>query len=1289
MINEENNDDLQNLSELKLLESLNLGSKKIIREESKEDNFESELQNLLSKINTQLDNIRNFANLNNTNYNYSNPIITNLPVKNNNINNYLKNTQDNNNSNYQSLFNANPPLEKTNDYNMLKSKKPEDTDFSKENNNNYAMKNQKESITNLSAFKFSNNYISMNNNNNQEYNNPQDHINHVNDTNFNLLNSFNNQTNVIENNNTNNNNGVIENNFFGIKTSKIKNAESINDDNYIIFKSDNENPNNFTKNNENNNINNVIKEEEKEEEKIGGSNNNHNDDVQKISDNNDFNIDDVPEIDNINDVNNNSNENNIESRNNNNVNNSNENNIISRNNNNDGFNTNIIPEGNFKLDVDEIKMSEDLNEEENNEKKEEEEEKIRKEKEEEEKKRKEEEENIRKKEEEENIRKNDEEQKIRKEEEVISIEDEKSEKKEIKNDNKSKKQKDILKNNNIYDNNEHPVKEKEEKGKDEMNCDKIEEVKSIHNNLPAPESANISEVMQHQGNDNLMNGLKILNENINEENNNDEKKEVEDDSKEKKEEKKEEKENGKTENLKDKGKETNQSYSKKFSQDLRTNSMPQKNPRKMKEIPDGKKIQKAFTQKDIMIKAYIKKREKLDTQPDLSNIEDCITLEKLVQEEKALKDIIPDFNEKILDKEKKENIINREYSLIKTKSLQFDIKEDERLSQKMADLNSHPDLMKNIFETKGLINIKEYKGDIDTIFDEEIEEINCPIGEIENFESFIQRFFLNDNLEIKELFKKYFSNWRKVLGDGNSFYRILMFSIFEAYILSNNLEELKYILSEMTSDEFIKVYEKQKIDYKKCFSIFSIILNFLEKKEKARAYEILLRSYLLKDFSFDKLLIAYIRRVVAIYINELKKVINDTEKCDDNKFNSYLIESTNIEPTFLIFCMIQYLFNISMIFLTLKGELAKPFHNHINFMDQEEENDYPVICFGYFFSSYYKLYHTEFEEKNQFELKLMENNNKQLTYIFKDLKQCKKCDKKTENILFIEKKFILCKNCLEDHLSYACNFRADAFKEGGFLGLEYYTRPIKLCDNYYIDDLEIMELLESLNIINALCQKYNDTICDKCKDKNDDKDYYVFKCGCTFCEECIESFVLSLTGGIKYLNPFELKEFDSVKCLCGKQFDFEDAIKHVKSSQNDMKESSMRLKNYINTLCLLCTKQLRDEDKRSPNQFRSITKYKIIKLKKNMKNERSNNVDYMEIEHLICEPCYKKNFKGKSFDDIDEEENEEDEQDERVMKDKYVDLEKGKIKCEICCRTHDLDPKFSNEGECCSACDIF
>ena len=58
MNNENENDDLQNLSGLKLLESLNLGHRKIRKEESKEDNFENEIHNLLSKLNTQLNNIK-------------------------------------------------------------------------------------------------------------------------------------------------------------------------------------------------------------------------------------------------------------------------------------------------------------------------------------------------------------------------------------------------------------------------------------------------------------------------------------------------------------------------------------------------------------------------------------------------------------------------------------------------------------------------------------------------------------------------------------------------------------------------------------------------------------------------------------------------------------------------------------------------------------------------------------------------------------------------------------------------------------------------------------------------------------------------------------------------------------------------------------------------------------------------------------------------------------------------------------------------------------------------------
>ena len=823
------------------------------------------------------------------------------------------------------------------------------------------------------------------------------------------------------------------------------------------------------------------------------------------------------------------------------------------------------------------------------------------------------------------------------------------------------------------------IKEKGDKKEDDLNFD-LEDIKSIATqNLPAPESVNISGIgIPSSGNpNNKQNELKKNNI------------DVDDDQKE------QEKEEN-PEDKKENNKKSQKKLNKKLTSELRTNSMPHNSSSKLKsDILVKKEVKKSYTQKDNPIRAYIKKRELLDTHPDISNIEDYITLTDLVEDEKALKDIIPDFKEKILDKESKADINNREFNLIKHKTLPEDIRADEQISQNLGELPaSHPEIMKEIYEKKGIPNIQEYKNDEieNAIFGEEMEDINCPIGGVEDLDSFLQKYFLNENLDIKGLCKRYFAKWRRILCDGNSFYRIIMFSIFEAYILSNNLQELKYLLSEITSDEYIAIYKEKKIDYETCFSIFSIILNYLEKKQNVKAYEILLKSYLLKDNKFDKLLITYLRRLISIYVNELKNKINENnpekfnEICNKNKFNTYLIENTNIEPTFLILCIIQYLFNINMIFLCLKGELSKPIQNQINFVDEE---NYPIIYIGFFFSSYYKLYPQDFEEKYNYKFNLIENNNKQLTFIFKDPKPCKKCAEDTEHIFFVEKKFIICKKCLEDHLSYACNFRADAFKEDGFIGLEYYTRPIYLCHNYYIDDLEIMELLESLNLINAFCQKYNSIICNKCKEKSEEKEYFEFKCGCTFCDECNEKNIKTLTNGYKYLCPIEKKEFETIKCLCGKIFDLEEALKHIKYTQNDMKEASIRLKSYINTLCLICTGELRIEDHEHPGNYKTIKKYKIIKLKKNMKNERSNGIDYMEIEHLMCEDCYSKHLKGKSSPTLDDIEEEEEDDDHEQDKEKKVDLDKGTIKCEICCRKHDLDPKFSNDGGCCTACIVF
>ena len=1219
MINDD--DSIQNLSGLKLLESLDLGNpRKARKEESKEDNFEEEMNVLLQKLNNQISTIKNKTN---NNYNFQlKPFNIDIDFDNslNNINNGKENY--NNNMNINNNNNS--------EQSILKNKNNKN-----DNNRAYILQTSYNDRDNA-------------NNNIKAYNNP-------------ITPTPEEDSKEIPEINNNNNNNNMNNNY-------TKNSIT-------------QNINNSFKNNESNNFN----------YPPPPNNNNKEDDFE-------LDIEEIPEIDN--------NENNV------NKDIVNNNNLLNNNNkieNNNLLNTNInpTPNENYKIDPNEIDLRDSDFQNNNNDLMENE-----KEKKEEEEKNKIEEEKKKQKEKEENEEREEIEVKSRNDEiEVKSQNDEieeigkkeKKEEKEDKDKNSEKREFSInneCKNDNKNNINDHENKEKEDIKKDEMNFD-IEDIVSVEteHNADAPVSANMSgELLKNSKKNTKKNkqhkseSSKVKNEDsIEEIVQNDEKEK--DKNKEKKDDLKQEKENEKEDEKEDEKEETIKNPKK------RTNTMPENN-QKLKNSSIKKDIKKSYTQKSnlIKIRATITKVEKdEESMPDLSNIEDYPTLTNFSKDEKALNEIIPDYKEKILDKEKKEEIQAKEYLLSNNKPLQDNFEEGENISQLIGNLEtSHPDLMKNLYDEQQLKNLPEFQENLEEkIFvEDKNSEINCPIGGVENIDSYIQKYFLSNNNKIIETSKKFFLKWRRILGDGNSFYRILMFSLFEAYILSKNIEELNYLINEITSDEFIEVYKEKEIEYEICFSIFSILLNYLKNDNIQKAYKILLKSYLLEDNSFDTLLIVYIKHLIVKYINIIKDLIKKEGKNvdDNNKFNTYLIESPNIEPSFIIMCTIPYIFNINMNILTLKGELLKPTPNQINFVDPDEDS-IPLITFGYFFSSFYKLYSPDFEKKYKYNLDLIDNNNKQLTYIIKDLKKCEKCGKETEHILFIEKKFIICKKCLEDHLSSICNFRADAFKEDGFLGLEYYTRPILICDNYYIDDLEIIELLESLNILNALCQKYNNncTKCNNCQEPKNSDEIINFKCGCTFCQDCIEKMVSQMTNGLKCLNPAEKKELEDTKCICGKKYDIDEALKHIKHNKDDIKESSNRLKQYINTLCLTCNKELRSEDPSDPIKFNNINdnvKYRKLKIKKSNKNDREKNIEYMEIDHLICEQCYMKYFK-KGKIEIEEEEEDDNEEEHKNDNHKPVDFENGTINCGICCRKHDLDAKVLNEGGCCTDCSIF
>ena len=469
----------------------------------------------------------------------------------------------------------------------------------------------------------------------------------------------------------------------------------------------------------------------------------------------------------------------------------------------------------------------------------------------------------------------------------------------------------------------------------------------------------------------------------------------------------------------------------------------------------------------IKIKTKIKNGKKLDK----SIMKNYPIISDLIKEEKSLDEIIPNFKNLILKNETQDDINSRIFFLKYAKYTQNISKKCSELSDLMNECEiSHPDLMKQIYKEKGFTNLPNVDYNLeDKIFEKsKIDEINAPIGALENFDSFLKKYCYLD-FKLIEKCKKSFSKWRRVLGDGDSFYRVLMFSIFEKYILDNNLTKLKIIVSEIICDDLIKKYKQNNINYYICFIILSTILYFLKIGNNQKAYEILLKSYLLKDFSFDKMLIIYLKYIISLYINQLKKKVNTTEKNNsiNNLLNFYMIESPYIEPSFLVINLIPYLFDINISILCISGELINPINSTINLI-YEEEMELPTITIGFFFSSYFILYSPDFEIEHNIKLKITEKKINNLTYIFKDSDFCDTCLKKTSHIFFIEKKFIVCKNCLENHLNIIFNNRANAFKQDKFIGFEYYSRPIHIFQNYYINDYEIIELLESLNIINLI-----------------------------------------------------------------------------------------------------------------------------------------------------------------------------------------------------------------------------
>ncbi len=113
-----------------------------------------------------------------------------------------------------------------------------------------------------------------------------------------------------------------------------------------------------------------------------------------------------------------------------------------------------------------------------------------------------------------------------------------------------------------------------------------------------------------------------------------------------------------------------------------------------------------------------------------------------------------------------------------------------------------------------------------------------PISSLEHYIEYKFSDFLKANKPIMqiELLEKTIYRWRNICGDGNCFYRAVMFSYLEYILINNKNEEflnlIKQIHNFILMEKFRELFEKNNIDYKFLLKALFFILYIYENKIK-------------------------------------------------------------------------------------------------------------------------------------------------------------------------------------------------------------------------------------------------------------------------------------------------------------------------------------------------------------------------------------------------------------------------------------------------------------------------
>ena len=605
----------------------------------------------------------------------------------------------------------------------------------------------------------------------------------------------------------------------------------------------------------------------------------------------------------------------------------------------------------------------------------------------------------------------------------------------------------------------------------------------------------------------------------------------------------------------------------------------------------------------------------------------------------------------IFDEKIKNNSPNEISSIIKGQNENKNINKDDFLQVRKIKKISSTDFEKLRNEIIGSENLELLYEDIINYDYLSLNEIDfsANVGCMLPFAFLVENLFNNDAITIEEmnyryeLFKKYIYNYRPIKGDGNCFYRAVIFRYLEIVILNRQIDLIKNIIYEM--DESFKSNEirsRMRIRYdfvlnqRLVLQIMMIILNLLEEDKVIEAHYFFVKSMVVED-SFDYGLILYFRYIFYLYIKQ-----NENKTYLENfaiKIGNLLPSNFETDKGMSLFNKFYYLYLLSMFTDAEKIIIhLTPFVLGINldiiiFNDNEDkkiknmiyagENDYNFTndkLFVLNICGHYELLYTE-EDNNKY--KNIFNNYINDYYANIKIKE-ENMPKEANNIKQEESK-------KEENENYENN---NFIYESSSIPSNIKTNDINLKNNNLIEKRE--EKQKEINDFNQTKNKYKFQIKtinytekkskkslnienEKTEEKNKFSDIIKYS----------EKKDLNYTNLIQNKNNEEKNKADNeeIKNIDIAKINLMDKINNEKLVEENKNENDcMNQKNI-----LLNTKK--NDDSKLSNIINYEENQDIIKENSELKKIRceicsNNNINKIENDLFqnICEKCLKKNI---------------------------------------------------------------